>query len=455
LQRGKEREFELEKERLRVLGEDQKKLMQMDKDFRGFLSNTSWLPQTINALGSDLIQKYKDAKTLAEKEQVLLNGTSDFAAFNMKAKAVMDNINRSETLISQQYGKGAVYLPNLRNDALQMAFFNKSKDANGNEILVPKKASEIDESVDYMSLLALDPAGQQGTRGKYFSGSKGLDVLETSVNKVKQSADDKDITYDKGGKRVTESFHVKWNNKYQYYDEKTKEIRLRTGADGLIEQSLYEEHIQDTNVYAYLSGKTNEFITAYANMTDEEKDRLAKSVDPNATRLNFDPTNEKIKDKIMRRYMTDAISKVLPQVEKQKNQSVNIRNTYNMPSESDRAASSAIGWFDDARKAAEAGDINTVKDHILNLRGGNNGDIIENVTTSGNTVTVKLKSTSSGSGIGLFGSGGSSSGSISINLSDPSDYRSKLSNLYQQTSGSNRQLTDHVRKLNRATIKNF
>jgi hypothetical protein len=312
-----------EKERLRVEQEEQRRLAQQNKELLNSLFDPSKLQATtrsskvkdIVANTNAVLRGGLKGGTTAEVAEQALQALLDLQSGDAKYSGIVKSIEDREKSLTDDEKRGL----NI-GEAKQVALRNalKKQDAKGN--WVPKPFEELDDQQDYLGSLINSPDGL-----KFANLSVGFDDLTKEVTEAPKSTETKSIKVQRGRTINSESMKVTWSPKFQYYDDKAEEIKLRTDSSGLIEDDVYKELTAKPSINRTLTSRAMTFINDYNTADAAGKALMAtKAGLPTGSTMPplLDPADPKTIEGVKKSFLTKTISNQIGRVEADQKQNI-------------------------------------------------------------------------------------------------------------------------------------
>lgn len=329
-----------EKERLRIEQEEQKRLAQQNKELLNSLFDPSKLQaQTRSSRVKDIVANTNavlrgglKGGTTAEVAENALQALLDLQSGDAKYSGIVKSIEDREKSLTDDEKRGL----NI-GEAKQVALRNalKKQDAKGN--WVPKSFEELDDQQDYLGGLINSPDGL-----KFANLSVGFDDLTKEVTEAPKSTETKSIKVQRGRTINSESMKVTWSPKFQYYDDKAEEIKLRTDSNGLIEDDVYKELTAKPSINRTLTSRAMTFVNDYNTADAAGKALMAtKAGLPTGGTMPplLDPADPKTIEGVKKAFLTQTISNQIGRVEADQKQNIvlpaPVVNNYNNWSNTD------------------------------------------------------------------------------------------------------------------------
>jgi len=332
-----------EKERLRIEAEEQKRLAQQNKELLNSLFDPSKLQSaTRSSRVKDIVANTNavlrgglKGGTTAEVAEQALQALLDLQSGDAKYSGIVKSIEDREKSLTDDEKRGL----NI-GEAKQVALRNalKKQDEKGN--WVPKTFEELDDSQDYLGGLINSPDGL-----KFANISVGFDDLTKEVTEAPKSTETKALKVRRGRTINSESIKVTWSPKFQYYDDKAEEIKLRTDSNGLIEDDVYKELTAKPSINRTLTSRALTFVSDYNTADAAGKAAMAtKAGLPAGAPVPpvLDPADPKIIEGVKKAFLTQTISNQIGTVEAEQKQNIvlpaPVINNYNNGSDPTNAA---------------------------------------------------------------------------------------------------------------------
>jgi hypothetical protein len=118
---------------------------------------------------------------------------------------------------------------------------------------------------------------------------------------------------------------VTWSPKFQYYDDKAEEIKLRTDSNGLIEDDVYKELTAKPSINRTLTSRALTFVSDYNTADAAGKAAMAtKAGLPAGAPVPpvLDPADPKIIEGVKKAFLTQTISNQIGTVEAEQKQNI-------------------------------------------------------------------------------------------------------------------------------------
>lgn len=323
-----------EKERLRLEAEEQKRIALQNKEMLNSLFDPNKLQaQTRSSRVKDIVANTTavlrggmKGGTTPEVAEQALQALLDLQAGDAKYTGIVKSIEDREKSLTDDEKRGL----NI-GEAKQVALRNalKKQDAKGN--WVPKSFEELDDQQDYLGSLINSPDGL-----KFANLSVGFDDLTKEVTEAPKSTETKSIKVQRGRTINSESIKVTWSPKFQYYDDKAEEIKLRTDSNGLIEDDIYKELTAKPSINRTLTSRAMTFINDYNTADAAGKALMAtKAGLPTGGTMPplLDPADPKTIEGVKKSFLTKTISNQIGTVEADQKQDIKLPtpvvNNYN------------------------------------------------------------------------------------------------------------------------------
>lgn len=298
-----------EKERMRIEAEEQKRLAQQNKELLNSLFDPSKLrAETKSALVNDILTNTTTflrgglkGGTDAQAANTALQELMKISAGDAKYANIIKGIDDREKSLTDDEKKG-LNVGQLKQFALKNAL--KKQDANGN--WVAKSNDELDDAQDYLGTAINSPDGL-----KFANLSVGYDDLTKEITEAPKSTETKNIKVQRGRTKTSESQKVTFSPKFQYYDEKTEEIKLKTDADGFIQEDVYKEITAKPSINRTLTSRALTFIEDYNKADDKGRAAMAvkAGLPANATvPAVLDGADAKTIENIKKSFLTQTIA---------------------------------------------------------------------------------------------------------------------------------------------------
>lgn len=262
-----------EKERMRIEAEEQKRIYQQNKEMLSSVFDPTKLrSETKAAMVNEILENStaflrkgmkggSDAQVADSALQALVN----ISAGDAKYANIIKGIEEREKSLTDDEKKG-LNIGQLKQFALRNAL--KKQDAKGN--WVPKSNEELDDAQDYLGVAINSPDGL-----KFANLSIGFDELTKEITEAPKSTETKSIKVQRGRTKTSESQKVTYSPKFQKYDEATEEIKLRTDANGLIEDDVYKEITAKPSINRTLTSRALTFIEDFNKADDKGRAAMA------------------------------------------------------------------------------------------------------------------------------------------------------------------------------------
>lgn len=298
-----------EKERMRIEAEEQKRIYQQNKEMLSSVFDPTKLrSETKAAMVNDILanstaflRKGMKGGTDAQVADNALQALVNISAGDAKYANIIKGIDERAKSLTDDEKKG-LNIGQLTQFALKNAL--KKQDAKGN--WVPKSNDELDDSQDYLGTVINSPDGL-----KFANLSVGYDDLTKEITEAPKSTETKNIKVQRGRTRTSESQKVTFSPKFQYYDEQAEEIKLKTDANGFIQEDVYKEITAKPSINRTLTSRAMTFIEDYNKADDKGRAAMAvkAGLPANATvPAVLDGADAKTIENIKKSFLTQTIA---------------------------------------------------------------------------------------------------------------------------------------------------
>lgn len=327
LDRSKEREralaAEKEKERMRIEAEEQKRIVQQNREVLNSVFDPSKLraetkaanvKQIVDNTAAFLRGGAKGGTTPEVAEQAL-QALLNISAGDAKYGNILKNIDEREKSMTDDEKKG-FNIGEAKQVAIRNAF--KKQDAKGNWI--PKSIEELDDTQDYLGTLVNSPDGL-----KFANISTGYNELTENIKKAPTSTETFNIKTQRGRDIKTEAQTITYSPEYQVYDQKTQQIKLDTDENGLISDRIYKKETSNPSINRMLMSRAQNFVEDYNTADDKGKAAMAtKAGIPAGAKLPavLDKQDPKVLEVIKKSFLTETISNQIGKKESEKKQDI-------------------------------------------------------------------------------------------------------------------------------------
>lgn len=321
--RNRALEAEKEKERMRIEAEEQKRIVQQNREVLNSVFDPSKLraetkaanvKQIVDNTAAFLRGGAKGGTTPEVAEQAL-QALLNISAGDAKYANILKNIDEREKSMTDDEKKG-FNIGEAKQVAIRNAF--KKQDAKGNWI--PKPIEELDDTQDYLGTLVNSPEGL-----KFANISVGYNELTEGINKAPTATETLNIKTQNGREIKTEAVTVTYSPEYQVYDPKTQEIKLDTDENGLIADRIYKKEISKPSVNRMLMYRASSFVEDYNTADEKGKTAMAtKAGIPAGTKLPavLDKQDPKVLEVIKKSFLTETISNQIGKKEAERKQDI-------------------------------------------------------------------------------------------------------------------------------------
>lgn len=321
--RNKALEAEREKERMRIEAEEQKRLMQQNREVLNSVFDPSKLraetrasnvKQIVDNTAAFLRGGVKGGTTPEVAEQAL-QALLNISAGDAKYANILKNIDEREKSMTDDEKKG-FNIGEAKQVAIRNAF--KKQDAKGN--WVPKSIEELDDTQDYLGTLVNSPDGL-----KFANLSVGYNELTENIKKAPTATETFDIKTQRGREIKTEAQTITYSPEYQVYNPKTQQIELDIDANGLISDRVYKKETSNPAINRMLISRAQTFVEDFNTADDKGKAAMAaKAGIPAGTKLPvvLDKQDPKVLEVIKKSFLTETISNQIGKKESEKKQDI-------------------------------------------------------------------------------------------------------------------------------------
>lgn len=321
--RNRALEAEKEKERMRIEAEEQKRIVQQNREVMNSVFDPIKLrAETRNLNAKNIIDNTTTflrggtkGGVTPEVAEKALQGLLEIQAADAKYANILKNIDEREKSMTDEEKKG-FNIGEAKQVAIRNAF--KKQDAKGN--WVPKPIEELDDTQDYLGTLVNSPEGL-----KFANISVGYNELTEGINKAPTATETLNLKTQRGREIKTEAITVTYTPEYQVYDPKTQEIKLDTDENGLIADRIYKKEISKPSVNRMLMSRASSFVEDYNTADKKGKAAMAaKAGIPAGTELPavLDKQDPKVLEVIKKSFLTETISNQIGKKEAERKQDI-------------------------------------------------------------------------------------------------------------------------------------
>ena len=321
--RNRALEAEKEKERMRIEAEEQKRIVQQNREtLNSLFDPTKLRAETRAGMVKDILANTTavlrggvKGGTTPEVAEQAMQALLNISAGDAKYANILKNIDEREKSLTEDEKKG-FNIGEAKQVAIRNAF--KKQDAKGNWI--PKSNEELDDTQDYLGTLINSPDGL-----KFANISVGYDALTEDIKNAPKSTETVSLKVQRGNKRTSETQKVTYSPEYQVYDEKNEEIKLRTDANGLIDDAIYKKETSKPSINRMLTSRSVSFVNDYNTADAAGKTAMAAKagIPANASLpAVLDPADPKVLETIKKSFLTQTISNQIGKVESEQKQDI-------------------------------------------------------------------------------------------------------------------------------------